>query len=108
LRNINIIATTDEEDVIILLLSKAKIHAQRYDIIANGTLDELIRKQLITNEMATSLMNDSTYAYNISQNLIQMAEVILIDRGGDIKNLEEDIHINEEEIDILVDKKEKT
>jgi len=58
--------------------------------------------------MATSLMNDSTYAYNISQNLIQMAEVILIDRGGDIKNLEEDIHINEEEIDILVDKKEKT
>ena len=108
MRNINIIATTDEEDVIILLLSKAKIHAQRYDIIANGTLDELIRKQLITNEMATSLMNDSTYAYNISQNLIQMAEVILIDRGGDIKNLEEDIHINEEEIDILVDKKEKT
>jgi len=108
LRNINIIATTDEEDVIILLLSKAKIHAQRYDIIANGTLDELIRKQLITNEMATSLMNDSTYAYNISQNLIQMAEVILIGRGGDIKNLEEDIHINEEEIDILVDKKEKT
>ena len=108
MRNINIIATTDEEDVIILLLSKAKIHAQRYDIIANGTLDELIRKQLITNKMATSLMNDSTYAYNISQNLIQMAEVILIDRGGDIKNLEEDIHINEEEIDILVDKKEKT
>jgi len=46
LRNINTIATTDEEDVIILLLSKAKIHAQRYDIITNGTLDKLIRKVL--------------------------------------------------------------
>lgn len=107
LRNINIIASTDQEDVIILLLSKAKIHAQRYDIIANGTLDELIRNQLITNEMATSLMNDSTYAYNISQNLIQMAEVILIDRTSHIKNLDEDIHINEEEIENLVETKEK-
>ncbi|MDB2405681.1 Na/Pi symporter, partial [Arcobacteraceae bacterium] len=74
LRNINIIATTDEEDVILLLLSKAKVHTEKYDIIANGTLDGLIRNGQITNEMATSLMNDSAYAYDISKNLITMAE----------------------------------
>ena len=76
LREINIVATTTEEDVILLLLSKAKVHTQKYDIIANGTLDNLIRKGLITNEMATSLMNDSAYAHDISKNLITMAEII--------------------------------
>ncbi len=76
LRNIDIISTSDQEDEILLLLSKAKVHTEKYDIIANGKLDNLIRNKLITNEMATSLMNDSTYAYNINTKLIAMAEVL--------------------------------
>ena len=104
LRTINTIATTDEEDVIILLLSKAKIHAQRYDIITNGTLDKLIRKGLISNQMATSLMNDSDYAHSISKNLIAMAEVLFIDISSDLKKLHEDMAINEEEVDLLIKK----
>lgn len=76
LRNIDIIATSDQEDEILLLLSKARVHTEKYDIIANGKLDNLIRNKLITNEMATSLMNDSTYSYNISTKLIAMAEVL--------------------------------
>ena len=108
LRNINIIATTDEDDVIVLLLSKAKIHAQKHDVIANGTLDNLIRNHQITNQMATSLMNDSTYAYNISQNLISMAEVIFVDASGDIQSLheEEEKIISESEVDQILEKKE--
>ena len=54
LRHIDRISTMSEEDEIILLLSKAKVHMLQYDILANGTLDNLIRKNLITNEMATS------------------------------------------------------
>lgn len=106
LRNINIIATTEEEDVIILLLSKAKIHAQKYDIITNGTLDKLIRKGLITNQMATSLMNDSDYALRISKNLIAMAEVLFIDIHSDLKKLHEEMGISEEEVDVIIDKKD--
>lgn len=106
LRNINIIATTDEEDVIVLLLSKAKIHAQKYDVIANGTLDNLIRNHQITNEMATSLMNDSTYAYNISQNLISMAEVIFIDRSSTIKSLNEENVMSDSDVNQILDKKD--
>jgi phosphate:Na+ symporter len=106
LRTLNTIATTEEEDVIILLLSKAKVHAQRYDIITNGTLDRLIRKDLINNQMATSLMNDSDYAYSISKNLIAMAEILFIDINSDLKKLNEDIGISEEEVDTLVNKKD--
>jgi len=105
LRNIHTIASTDEEDVIILLLSKAKIHIERYDIITNGTLDKLIRKGLITNQMATSLMNDSDYAHSISKNLINMAEVLFIDINSDLKKLHEDISISDKDVDIILDKK---
>ena len=106
LRSINVIATSDEEDVILLLLSKAKLHTAKHDIIANGTLDHLIRHDLITNEMATSLMNDSTYAYNISKNLVAMAEVIFIDSDSDIKNLDEEMLIDDEDVDSILEKKE--
>ena len=107
LRNIHTISTMEKEDETILLLSKAKIHTKRYDIIANGTLDELIRNHLITNEMATSLMNDSTYAYNISKNLIAMAEILFVQRSGHIKNIDEDIHIDDEDIDMFLEKEEQ-
>ena len=46
------------------------------DIIANGTLDQLIRKNRITPDMATSLMNDSGFAYDIQYNLIDAAEIL--------------------------------
>jgi len=105
LRSINTIALTDKEDVISLLLSKTKIHTERYDIITNGTLDRLIRKGLITNTMATSLMNDSDYAYSISKNLIAMAEVLFIDINSDLKKLHEDISVNDKDVDIILDKK---
>ena len=106
LRTLNTIATTQEEDVIVLLLSKAKVHAQKYDIVANGTLDNLIRNKLISNQMATSLMNDSTYAFNISTNLISMAEVLFVEQESDIKNLHEDGVISDSEVDSILEKKE--
>lgn len=102
LRNINTIANTDEEDIIILLLSKAKVHMERYDIINNGTLDKLIRQGLITNQMAISLMNDSNYAYNISKSLITMAEILFIDIESDLKKLNEDLSMSEEEVKSLL------
>jgi len=106
LRNINFIATTDEEDVILILLSKAKVHTERYDILANGTLDNLIRDELITNEMATSLMNDSAYAYDISKNLIEMAEVIFTDRNSNTPSLNEEMAMNAEDIKAILEKKD--
>ena len=107
LRNIDLVSKMTEEDEIILLLSKAKVHMQKYDILANGTLDNLIRHDLITNEMATSLMNDSTYAYDISKNFIAMAEVIFIDSSGDIKNIGEDMVISDEDVDLILEEKDE-
>jgi phosphate:Na+ symporter len=100
LRTISNVTMSDEEDEILLLLSKAKIHTERYDIIANGKLDNLIRNRLISNEMATSLMNDSGYAYNISTNLIAMAEIIYVSDNSEML-------IEEEEVKEILDQKDE-
>lgn len=78
LRYLNIAATSEAQEDIVIALSKAKAHIEKNDLISNGVLDNLIRNQLITNQMATSLMNDSTYAFNIGKNLIATAEMIYL------------------------------
>ena len=102
LRAIHTISTSIHCDEILLLLSKAKILAEKNDIFANGILDDLIRKGLIPNEIAISLMNDSAYAYEISENLIAMAEILFVCNREDIKNISKDIIINDEDIDELL------
>ena len=106
LRTINIIATTDEEDVIILLLPKARIHMEKYDVVANGILDNLIRNSLITNEMATSLMNDSAYAYDISKNMIEMARITFTGINSNIESLNEEMKMSDEDITSILEKKD--
>ena len=91
LRNINMISLVKEEEEVLILLSKAKVHAQKYDFIANGTLDNLIRNSLITNEMATSLMNDSSYAYDISKKLVSMAEILYSYENDELLIDDEDV-----------------
>jgi len=105
LRNIHIIATTDEEDVIVLLLSKVRISIEKNDILANGVLDNLIRNKNITNEMATSLMNDSVYAYNISSKLCNMAEILFIEKNSDLNEVHDDVHITQSEVEKILEKK---
>jgi len=106
LRTIHTVSITDEEDVILLLLSKAKVHTEKYDILANGTLDKLIRESLINNEMATSLMNDSAYAYAISKNLIAMAEIIFTERSTSATSINEEMAMDAEDVKEILEKKD--
>ncbi len=104
LRNIDIISKTKAVDEALVLLAKAKVQLERYDILANGTIDRLIRGDLITDEMATSLMNDNAYAYDISQNLITMTEIIF---HNDNQSLPEEMKLNDDDIKQILDKKDK-
>ncbi|KAA3639226.1 MAG: Na/Pi cotransporter family protein, partial [Bacteroidetes bacterium] len=59
-------------------LKKLREKAQKSDILVDGTLDKLIRNNLITSEMATSLANDSENVAGICKNLIEAAELLYI------------------------------
>jgi phosphate:Na+ symporter len=104
LRDIDIIVRTKELDVKLSLLSKAKVHTEKYDILANGTLDNLIRNSLITNEMATSLMNDSAYAYDISSNLISMAQSMFSKINMSDESVHDDILLDQEDVNEILTK----
>jgi len=87
LRLIDTINVMQDSEQIATLLSKAKLNTKKYDIITNGTADDLIRQGLISNQMAISLMNDSSYAYEISKNLINMAEEMFINKSEEKEHL---------------------
>lgn len=98
LRNIQLILNTNEEDIAVMLLGKIKLDAQKYDIAANKSLDNLIRTQQISYAMATSLMNDSTYAYTIASELAEVAQILFVHHEQEGKETREALILNESDM----------
>lgn len=60
-------------------LEKLKQKANKSDVLLDGSLDKLIRKEKITPEMAASLANDSDNVAGITKRLIEIAELLYIE-----------------------------
>lgn len=60
-----------------LKLEEYKTELQDNDILANGTIDRLIRNDLVDSRMATSLINDSTIARDIALKLVEAAQLTI-------------------------------
>ena len=85
-------------------LAELRLRLEEEDIIANGVLDKLIRENRITPDMATSLMNDSSYAFDIQRNIFDAAEIIF----GNVYSLDRDLSLADEEVDRgLLDKRDE-
>ena len=85
-----------------MLLGKARIHAEQYDIVTNGKLYNLIIQGLVANKMATSLMNDSNNAYHISKNLIEMSEVLFLKEESGNREFRDELLITEEDVEEFI------
>ena len=75
------------------VLAKIRIlkdNLEKLDMIGNGRIDQLIRDNKIDPKMATSLINDSSFAYQISKRLIDVAVTLWIE-DKEIKKLTGDI-----------------
>ncbi len=77
LRTMQLLFNANDANVINLLLDKLQLDAQKYDFASNKELDELIRSNKISYDMATSLMNDATYAHTIASELSKVAYTLL-------------------------------
>ncbi len=73
--------------------------------MVNGRLDHLIRDNLITADMATSLINDGTYTRDVANNLITMARILFTPYEPGLKEIEDDIALHEDEIEAILDEK---
>jgi len=104
MRELDKVRNKGDDPAEILSLSNLKLDMKMNDSTANGTLEQLIRDNKISAKMATSLMNDSAYAYEMAKNLIQMGEILFSTSDPEMKNTEKDIALTAEEIaDIAAD-----
>ena len=91
LREIYRLRESQDEVEVFMSLTRLKEDAADADVLANGTLDHLVRDGLITDQMATSLMNDSEFTRDISNRLIEVAERMFIAEGTDLKEIGQEL-----------------
>lgn len=80
--------TKHDEIEVSTLIQVDKDRLENLDIINSGRIEDLIRKEKITSKMATSLINDSTNAYNICKNLLRIGNILFI-RDDKLRSLGE-------------------
>ncbi len=82
----------------ILSLDIIKLEMEENDSTVNGVLEALIREENISPLMATSLMNDASYAYDVTKNLVQMGEVLFATGIQPMKEAERAIALDDDDI----------
>ena len=86
----------------LVALDGLRLQMEENDVTLNGDLDRLIREGRITAPMATSLMNDSTYSYDVAKNLIAAGAGLFGPHDLGMRQAAEDIELDDEELDQLV------
>jgi phosphate:Na+ symporter len=92
---------THEEDKLseaLLFLDHFRIEMEKNDIFNNGQLDHFIRHRQISSRMATSLMNDSAYAYNIAHKLIRFTKTLYAHQGTPAAIVSNEMSLDDQEI----------
>ena len=102
LREIYRLRETDEEELVSLGLDEFKVEIEQSHAELNASLDRLLGEQLITPFMATSLMNDYSYAEDTAWNLLNSAQAMLASHDVLVAETEEEIMLDKEEIEELV------
>ena len=85
-----------------LALDVLAANVESNDIVGNGTLDRLIRERRISPEVASSLMNDNGYAYDIARNLLTMASAVFMPQARIERQLERALHLDSQELAAIV------
>ncbi|MCU7835793.1 MAG: Na/Pi symporter [gamma proteobacterium symbiont of Taylorina sp.] len=90
----------------ILSLDNLKFDMELNDTTTNGTLEELIHSDKITAEMATSLMNDASYAYNLTDKLVQMGEILFVAGDLEMREAERSLALDKDEMKEILESQE--
>jgi len=99
LRRLGEVRGAGEDPSAALSFDTLKVEMEEEDTTRNGVLEALIRDKQITPAMATSLMNDAGYAYDVAKNLVQLGEVLFTTRDPAMKQAERGVALTEDEIE---------
>lgn len=79
LDGIHVLRNSEDDLEVLAKLKVIEEEYQKLDMIKNGRIDNLIRSHSIETKMATSIINDSAYAYDISKKLVGVATILWIE-----------------------------
>jgi len=102
LRQISVVEASEDDPVAIFSLDAIKLEMAENDITTNGMLEVLIREGRISAQMATSLMNDSAYVYDVTKNLVQMGEALFATGDQASKDVGRAIALDKDEVDEIM------
>ncbi len=98
LRELEEIRHEPDPDIKILSMDSIKISIEEGDEKLNNEIDELIRSGKIAPDIGTSLINDSSYLYEIKSNLIQFFETLFVAQERELTKVERKLALDDDEI----------
>jgi phosphate:Na+ symporter len=98
LRDLENIRHETDPDIKILSMDGIKVSMSEADEKQNNAIDELIRSGNIMPETGTSLINDSSYLFDIKNNLAQFFETLFIAHERELTQAERKLTLDDDEI----------
>ncbi len=99
LKEVHLLRKTKVEELESMGLDVLRIELEQDVQELGETVDKLLRDQLITPHMATSLLNDSAYATDVSRKMINCAQAMMASHDVLVAEAEEEIMLDSEEIE---------
>lgn len=103
LRELDNIKHRGDDMSAILLLDGLRLKMKTHDQTLNRRLEETIRAKKITPTQATSLMNDSHYAYEVVKSLVKMGGVLFRAKNRELHTAEQLLRLEDDELIALAE-----
>ena len=102
-REIETIRRSGDDRLAILSLNDTKVANKQEDLLANETLDDLVRRDRVPGIAATSLITDYRYAYRICKRLIELGQTVFAVHDGGLRDAQRSLVLDEDEIGAMAD-----
>jgi len=106
IRELESVRHENEGESSLLTLDHLRLLMDEHITNMNEWLASAIREEAITPEMATSLMNDVSYATSIFKNLVQMGETLFVKHGSSLSDAERALMLDDDELEQIKEQTE--
>jgi phosphate:Na+ symporter len=104
LREIDAVRRAGDDRLAILSLNETKVSLKQEDILINGELDDLVRRNRISAADATSLVNDHRYSYLICKRLIELGQTVFAVHDERLREAQRSLSLDEDEIEAMAER----
>jgi phosphate:Na+ symporter len=98
LRELESIHLAESEDLPSLMIDQLKLDSDSRYSEQSLQINQFIRERKISAEVATSLMNDQGYVYNVSRKLIEMGQTLFVKHNKELSSAEKIVQLDDNEL----------